>query len=111
MLKYKMTNIEKLRIGYAFLKANDFVDLFYKIQIPEQWHTDGAVTCIDEFRMETSSKITINDKIVGYGDESKSKNLTLELADLVGCTTCYSAAKYIYDLIIYVQKDDDGTVL
>jgi hypothetical protein len=94
---------EQFEKGVTFLEKHDFIDLFYDFKIPELWHKEGAIYCLDDFNMIKGAYLKVDGHIVGYGHNGD--NMVHDLIKSVGVMTCFSAAQYLYQLIIYVQKE------
>ena len=98
---------DQLVKGMEFLERHGFFPLFVTFKIPERWHQSREVECIDLFSM-----VRYQGNRLSYGETSNTNeeeecDLLYDLLDITGPHTCSSAAKYIYELLVYSQTANE----
>lgn len=98
-----MFTADQLELGVEFLIKKDCYYLFNNVKMPDEWHSEGAVVCLDLLSFHLKPTFVYDGKVLAHDDESID-NLKHEVVEYVKCIcSCYDLSCYIYELLIYVK--------
>lgn len=97
-----------LEEGYRFLDEDcGLIKAFNNIKIPDEWHKERCVTCTDAFSIKTTHAVIVGfedrDHQVYEGESVDDDDVKVRLLKISKAGSCSAFAKYLYDLIVYIQ--------
>jgi hypothetical protein len=92
--------------GIVLLKQYGYYELFQHLQIPNEWKEMKQVPCADIFDIKTTRQIIYDgeEMISDYNEDHCIYNLMYDPIIDSEINTCANWTKYLYELIVMIQK-------
>jgi len=99
-------SIAEFEKGVKYLEENNIYNMFVNFQIPQKWHLQESVECLDEFQIRRETFIEINGE---KDQQSINRDLKWGLLDIINTGSCAGAAVFIYQMFVYVQMKEKNS--